>query len=240
MTSRAPATASLERRGGDAVGGGARGARRAVAQPDHDVDPAVGEVERLRAALVAIAEDRDALARRAGRGRCRRRGSASIADWASPPRRAAPAPRRRIVERLGPARPVAAAAGGRTRYIGAWHSAASRLAGGDRLLASRSRRAASAPSSRTPIARITGKSGSRLARQQRLDFVERAVARPSPRSAGRSARSASRAAAAGSAGVSAISSADPAAAFAPATRPASGPSSAPLRARARCGSCRRG
>ena len=37
-------------------------ASRAAAQPDDDVDAAVVEVERLRAALVAVAEDGDALA----------------------------------------------------------------------------------------------------------------------------------------------------------------------------------
>ena len=36
--------------------------RRAVAQADHDVDPRVLEVERMRVALGAVAQDRDGLA----------------------------------------------------------------------------------------------------------------------------------------------------------------------------------
>ena len=48
--------------GGNAVGLGPCSAGRSVAQADDDIDPAVLQVERLRAALVAIADDRDALA----------------------------------------------------------------------------------------------------------------------------------------------------------------------------------
>ncbi len=53
----------LDQRGGrDAVGLGLCRAGRTVAQADDDIDAAVLEVQRLGSALVAIADDRDALA----------------------------------------------------------------------------------------------------------------------------------------------------------------------------------
>ena len=42
-------------------------------QPDDDVEPRLVEVARMRLALAAVADDRDALALQSGRDRCRRR-----------------------------------------------------------------------------------------------------------------------------------------------------------------------
>ena len=52
----------LDQRGRQSGGFGFERAARTAAQADNDIDTAVVEVERLRAALVAVAEDRDALA----------------------------------------------------------------------------------------------------------------------------------------------------------------------------------
>ena len=63
MTTSADATASSRSAVSKPGGLGLDRASRAAAKPDDDVDPAVLEVQRLRPALVAVAEDRDALAR---------------------------------------------------------------------------------------------------------------------------------------------------------------------------------
>ena len=62
MTTSAEPTASSTRAVCQAGGFGLDRASRAAAQPDDHVDSAVLKVQRLRAALVAIAEDRDPLA----------------------------------------------------------------------------------------------------------------------------------------------------------------------------------
>ena len=121
-------------------------AARPAAQPDDDVDPAVVEVERLGAALIAVAEDRDALAgERAGSMSASR--SRSMAVRLARSRRAAPALARRSPSSGSCKRGHSARRLVREPGILALGVSARRLlAGGDRLVASESRRADKPPS----------------------------------------------------------------------------------------------
>ena len=207
--------------------------RRAARRPRR---PAVVQVQRLGAALVAVADDRDALA---GERRRVDVGVAQQLHGGAPSRRPEQSSARYVdVERFAEARPIRPAAGARTRYIGAWRS------GGSPAGRRRSPRRASisprryAAISRTPIARITGRFGIELARQQRLDLRDRAVLdHMDNRSSQRRVEPVARRSRIS--GLSSTSLGDRRLRAAAAIRRASGRSTARLRARARCASCRR-
>ena len=181
------------------------------AEPDDDVDPAVLEVERLRPALVAVAEDGDALARRAASMSMSLSRSSSMAVRLG----------LRSEQRQRVRRALASSSGSRKRGQSSRRlmrepgvlplGVAPRrlLAGGDRSARVTSP-LSQAAISRTPIARITGKSRVEPACRAAPAPRPPRLARPSARSARRSGGRASRAVAAGSAACSSISLGDPA------------------------------